>query len=162
MEQMMNTVETPIGRLLLAADDAGLCAVRRAEETDCAGQGDASPVLARAACQLKAYFAGELRAFDLPLSVHGTAFERAVWQTLAQIPYGSVQSYGQIAEQLGRPGAARAVGAACGRNPLLIVVPCHRVVASSGALTGFAAGMEAKRLLLAREGWAIRSDRISI
>ena len=88
------------------------------------------------------------------------AFERGVWDALAGIPYGEVRSYGEIAAQLGKPAASRAIGRACARNPLLIVVPCHRVVAASGSLTGFAAGLDAKRALLELEGWRIKGDRL--
>lgn len=156
-ERKMNS---PAGTLYLAADTSGLCAVRllRAGE-DVPGHSD-MPVLVEAERQLLAYFAGELRRFDLPLSAQGTPFELAVWHRLEEIAYGDLESYGSIASQLGRPGAARAVGGACARNPLLIVVPCHRVVAASGRLTGFAAGLEVKRRLLALEGWTIEEDRV--
>ena len=145
--------DSPIGKLLIAADDDRICEIRalKAGEALPAAHGD-SPLPARAVNQLREYFAGKRKTFDLPLSRQGTAFERAVWQTLEEIPFGETRSYGQLAGMLGRPKAARAVGRACARNPLLIVVPCHRVIASSGALTGFATGMEAKRLLLALEG----------
>jgi methylated-DNA-[protein]-cysteine S-methyltransferase len=113
------------------------------------------PVLQKACQQLTAYFAGNASAgfvFTLPLDPQGTAFQRQVWQALLQIPAGSLQSYGHIAQQLGHPSAARAVGAAVGRNPISIVVPCHRVVGGSGALTGYAGGIERKQALLLREG----------
>jgi methylated-DNA-[protein]-cysteine S-methyltransferase len=101
--------------------------------------------------QLEAYFAGDLRAFDLPLAAAGTSFQREVWAQLVRIPYGGVWSYGELARRVGRPSAARAVGGANGRNPISIVVPCHRVVGTDGSLTGFGGGIECKRRLLAHE-----------
>lgn len=104
--------------------------------------------------QLEEYFAGKRRRFDLPLVLGGTAFQREVWRELMRIPYGETRSYGQIAEALGRPGAARAVGRAVGANRLLVVIPCHRVIDASGGLGGFAGGLAAKRFLLELEGQA--------
>jgi methylated-DNA-[protein]-cysteine S-methyltransferase len=98
--------------------------------------------------QLDEYFAGERTEFDLPLNPAGTPFQRRVWDALKTIPYGEIRSYGEIAEQIGRPGAARAVGLANGRNPISIVVPCHRVIGASGALTGYGGGLERKQYLL--------------
>jgi methylated-DNA-[protein]-cysteine S-methyltransferase len=101
--------------------------------------------------QLRAYFAGELMQFDLPLAPVGTPFQQLVWQALQSIPYGQTRSYGEIAAQIGRPRASRAVGAANGRNPLPIVIPCHRVIGATGNLTGFGGGLEAKARLLRLE-----------
>jgi methylated-DNA-[protein]-cysteine S-methyltransferase len=151
------TMASLVGTLTLAASDAGLVAVLW--EDDRPGRvvlgetqaGDAHPVLRVAATQLAEYFAGTRTAFDLPLAPRGTAFQRAVWDALLIIPYGETRSYGALAAQIGRPSAARAVGAANGRNPLSIVVPCHRVIGSAGALTGFAGGLPAKERLLALE-----------
>lgn len=112
------------------------------------------PVLVEAAKQLERYFAGERTAFDLPLDFNGTDFQKSVWAALLAIPFGETRSYGEIAAQLGRPGASRAVGAANGRNPISIIAPCHRVVGSTGKLTGFAGGLEAKAFLLGLEGVA--------
>ena len=109
-------------------------------------------MLAACAAQLTAYFVGKLRHFDLPLAPRGTPFQMSVWAALAKIPYGELRSYRDIARSIGNPAAVRAVGAANGRNPLPIVVPCHRVIASNGALTGFAGGLAAKKFLLALEG----------
>ena len=112
-----------------------------------------SPVLAEATCQLGAYFDGDLVAFDLPLELHGTEFQRGCWLALATIPYGQTVSYGEQARRLGLgPDAARAVGAANGRNPLPIVLPCHRVIGADGSLTGFGGGLPVKRFLLEHEG----------
>lgn len=101
--------------------------------------------------QLRAYFAGELQQFELALAPLGTPFQQEVWQALQSIPYGQTRSYGEIAAQVGKPLASRAVGAANGRNPLPIVIPCHRVIGASGSLTGFGGGLEAKALLLRLE-----------
>ena len=109
------------------------------------------PVLASAAEQLAAYFAGELRVFDLPLGAEGTGFQRLVWRALDTIPFGETRTYGAIAHAIGRPSASRAVGAANGRNPISIIVPCHRVIGASGELTGYAGGVEMKQWLLAHE-----------
>ncbi|MBP8221372.1 MAG: methylated-DNA--[protein]-cysteine S-methyltransferase, partial [Aeromonadaceae bacterium] len=97
------------------------------------------------------YFAGRLQRFTLPLAAHGTAFQQAVWQALCDIPYGETRSYGDIARAIGKPAAVRAVGAANGRNPLSIIVPCHRVIGQNGSLTGYAGGLPIKQQLLALE-----------
>lgn len=142
-------VDSPIGDLTLAVDETGLCrlhfgATDRALDTD--------PLLTEAAEQLKAYFAGELQEFTLPLSVRGGSdFERAVWQQLTRIPYGEMQTYGEVAKIVGDAGAARAVGTACNRNPIAIVVPCHRVVGAGGKMVGFGGGIPTKRHLLELE-----------
>jgi len=109
---------------------------------------DDLPVLAEARRQLVAYFAGELTDFDLPLAPHGTAFQRKVWDALRAIDYGTTKTYGQIATEIGAPGAARAVGAANHDNPLAIIVPCHRVIGAGGSLVGYAGGLDQKRQLL--------------
>lgn len=102
--------------------------------------------------QLAEYFAGAREAFDVPLRLHGTAFQRTVWTALLDIPFGQTRSYRQQAQHIGQPAAVRAVGAANGQNPISIIVPCHRVIGASGALTGYGGGIERKRWLLAREG----------
>lgn len=109
------------------------------------------PLLRRAANLLQRYFAGEPVAFDLPLDLHGTPFQQSVWRALLQIPAGATSSYGAIARTLGAPQAVRAVGAAVGRNPLSVIVPCHRVLGQDGSLTGYAGGLPRKRSLLALE-----------
>jgi methylated-DNA-[protein]-cysteine S-methyltransferase len=120
-----------------------------------AGRGESragrSEVLARAADQLAEYFAGKRRVFDLPLGPRGTGFQARVWRELTKIPYGETCSYGDIARAVGRPSASRAVGAANGRNPIAIIVPCHRVIGASGELTGYGGGLPMKRWLLAHE-----------
>jgi methylated-DNA-[protein]-cysteine S-methyltransferase len=110
------------------------------------------PVLVEAERQLREYFAGRRRSFDLTLDFVGTPFQRAVWKALLTIPFGQTRSYGEIAKQVGRPSASRAVGAANGRNPVSIIAPCHRVIGSTGALTGFGGGLDVKERLLRLEG----------
>lgn len=176
---------SPIGTLFLCQRDEALCVVRRiddaqpsvaqAHEGFFANTGDTksmislaqdgyewetTPLLDEAKRQMDAYFAGRLRAFDLPLAPQGSEFDRAVWRALAAIPYGEIRSYGELAAAIGKQKASRAVGGACSRNPVLIVIPCHRAVGATGRLTGFAAGMPAKRALLALEGFELREDRI--
>lgn len=151
------TIETPIGTLTLVASAVGLRAVlwpdddparvRLGERSDDA----ADPTLAATAVQLAEYFRGDRVEFDLPLDPVGTDFQRAAWDALRQIPFGTTISYGEQAARMGDRRKARAVGAANGRNPLSIVVPCHRVVGSTGSLTGFAGGVDAKAWLLAHE-----------
>jgi len=144
-------VDSPIGPLGLVASDEGLHTVLfHSQGLRAEGR---SPVLAEAAAQLDAYFAGELVTFELPLELHGTEFQRRCWLALASIPYGQTVSYGEQARRLGLGGdAARAVGAANGQNPLPIVLPCHRVIGADGSLTGFGGGLETKRFLLEHEG----------
>lgn len=155
--RMMNS---PIGCLFLRASDQGICEIRLFKEGESLPQNAQSPLLDEAERQLQAYFEGRRIAFELPFVLRGTAFERTVWEQLRTIPFGDTKTYGQSAQAIGQPAVARAVGAACGRNPLLIVIPCHRVVGSTGRLTGFAAGLEAKRTLLSLEGFELQGDRI--
>jgi len=150
-------IDSPVGPLLVAGDDAGLQLiefraprhpVRRGEHWRA---GDHA-VLRQAQAQLGEYFAGKRRHFDLPLAPRGTGFQREVWWELANIPFGSTISYAELAQRLGRPAATRAVGAANGRNPIPIVLPCHRVIGADGSLTGFGGGLPTKRFLLQLEG----------
>lgn len=160
MTYAYKTIPSPVGELKLVASERGLAAILW--ENDAPGRvplgamtEDADhPVLVEAARQLDRYFAGELTSFDLPLDFSGTDFQKSVWAALLTIPFGETRSYGEIARQVGRPTAYRAVGAANGRNPISIVAPCHRVVGSNGSLTGFAGGIAAKQRLLALEGVA--------
>ena len=147
-------LETPIGALRLVSDGQHLVAIEFEDShtIDGSDRETADSVLQCCATQLREYFAGRRTRFDLPLAPRGTDFQRAVWKALEAIPYGELRSYGEIARAIGNPRAVRAVGAANGRNPLPIVVPCHRVVGSDGSLTGFAGGLEIKRRLLALEG----------
>jgi methylated-DNA-[protein]-cysteine S-methyltransferase len=158
MTYRFTTMFSPVGELTLVASDAGLVAILwENDEPDRVRLGtmtrdESDPVLVAAEKQLHAYFAGELTRFTLPLDFHGTDFQKSVWAALLTIPFGETRSYGEIARQIGRPSASRAVGAANGRNPISIIAPCHRVIGSNGALTGFAGGLEAKALLLEMEG----------
>lgn len=150
-------LDSPIGPLTLAADDSGLRVVefpenRHPAKRDMSWVEAEHPVLAETRRQLGEYFAGHRQVFDLPLAPRGTPFQLEVWQALARIPHGQTWSYGQLASHLGRPQAMRAVGAANGRNPLPIVLPCHRVIGASGALTGFGGGLPTKQFLLELEG----------
>jgi methylated-DNA-[protein]-cysteine S-methyltransferase len=143
---------TPVGPLLLAAEEMGLRLVwflrgKRVRTPDPAWREDPAFFL-EVLRQLDSYFAGDLREFDLPLLFEGTDFQKKVWKTLTTIPYGETISYGQLAKKIGDPKAVRAVGAANGQNPLPIIVPCHRVIGSDGSLTGFGGGLENKRKLL--------------
>jgi methylated-DNA-[protein]-cysteine S-methyltransferase len=144
------TFQSPLGPIRLRARDGALC-----ELSFAGGGGDdgapADPILAEARAQLEAYFAGERTTFDLLLAPAGTPFDRRVWELVAAIPHGRTATYGELAAQLGAPGSARAVGAANGRNPIAIVIPCHRVIGARGALTGYAYGVERKAALLALE-----------
>ena len=153
------TMSSPVGELRLIAGDHGLRAILWGAEDaariasideDDLVEGT-TPVLDRAVSQLDEYFAGTRREFDLPLDPFGTPFQQSAWMVLRTIPYGKTISYGQQAQQLGDPNKARAVGAANGKNPLSIVVPCHRVIGSTGHLTGFAAGLDIKSWLLDHE-----------
>ena len=145
-------MDSPVGRLLLAGDEDSLRLVGFPEgkmviqpKPDWIESGK---TFHQAVRQLRAYFARELRDFDLPLAPDGTPFQRSVWNRLREIPYGETISYGELAKRVGNPKASRAVGMANGCNPLPIVVPCHRVIGSNGKLTGFGGGIAAKRLLL--------------
>ena len=155
--------DTPLGALRLAATERGLCAVHLPSQRH---MPDASPphwlpltaadrhqtrVLDAAREQLDAYFAGRLTAFDVPLDADGTDFQRAVWEGLCAIGYGETISYGELARRIGNPKAVRAVGLANGRNPISIVVPCHRVIGADGSMTGYGGGVERKVYLLAHE-----------
>jgi methylated-DNA-[protein]-cysteine S-methyltransferase len=138
------------------ADDSGLRRIRFEQERHpVLDDGEVLPAPERfveTRRQLQAYFAGELTCFDLPLSPHGTPFQMRVWEALRDIEYGRTESYGQLARRIGDAKATRAVGAANGRNPLPIVIPCHRVIGNDGSLTGFGGGIERKRFLLELEG----------
>lgn len=147
-----SVLDTPIGPLLAAAsgDSGALCGMWFDRPAEAAWVRD-DAAFADLREQVDAYFQGSLRAFDLPLAAGGTPWQRSVWDALARIPYGSTLSYGALAAQLGRRAAARAVGAANGRNPISVIVPCHRLVGASGGLTGYAGGLPRKEWLLRHE-----------
>jgi len=148
---------SPVGELTLVGSDSGLRAVLWPIERDGrvtfveAVEPGEHAVLDAAATQLREYIDGERTTFDVPLDLVGTDFQIDVWNALDAIPFGETRSYGELADVLGKPGAARAVGAATGRNPVSVIIPCHRLVGSSGKLTGFAGGLDAKRWLLEHE-----------
>jgi methylated-DNA-[protein]-cysteine S-methyltransferase len=150
-------IQSPVGPLTLVANEQGLAAIlwkddspRRVRLKNVV-KDENNPILLETERQLREYFAGERQAFSLKLDPAGTDFQRRVWNALLTIPYGDTRSYGQIARQIGRPAAVRAVGAANGRNPISIIAPCHRVIGSTGKLTGFAGGLETKARLLELE-----------
>ncbi len=149
---------SPLGEVLLAATEQGLAGVwfvqgqMHMPDSSSWAIDEAHPTLMAAAQQLQDYFAGQRHSFDLPIQpAWGTPFQRTVWQALQRIPYGRTRSYGDIARDIGKPNAVRAVGAAIGQNPHSIIVPCHRVVGANGSLTGFAGGLPRKQFLLAHE-----------
>jgi methylated-DNA-[protein]-cysteine S-methyltransferase len=160
---MTNTMSlpTPLGPLTLVSDGGSLTAVLF-DDTGAAGDDAGDAVLAAAREQLAAFLAGERRDFDLPLRPAGTPFQQEVWAALRELPYGETIGYGALAARLGRPGAARAVGLANGRNPLPVIVPCHRVIGASGALTGYGGGLERKRFLLGLEARVGRGERAGL
>jgi methylated-DNA-[protein]-cysteine S-methyltransferase len=147
---------SPLGALLLAATDRGLCGLYFEQHRYFDGPQDwrrdpAHPLLRRAAQQLDEYFAGRRTAFDVPLDLSGTPFQQAVWGALQALPFAATATYQQIARSVAKPNAVRAAGTAIGRNPVSIIVPCHRVLGASGALSGYAGGLERKRFLLGLE-----------
>ncbi|MCW3847929.1 methylated-DNA--[protein]-cysteine S-methyltransferase [Sphingomonas sp. LB-2] len=158
MTYAYKTMNSPVGELKLVASDKGLAAIIWEKDSPdrvklgAMAEDDDHPVLAEAARQIGEYFDGKRTAFDVPLDFRGTEFQKSVWEALLRIPFGETRSYAEIARAVGRPTAFRAVGAANGRNPISIIAPCHRVIGTNGALTGFAGGLEAKALLLGIEG----------
>lgn len=149
-------ISSPVGPLRLQADGVGLTGIWFAADAKLESADlSCDPLLRAAAEQLAEYFAGRRTRFELPLAATGTPFQRAVWDALREIPYGQTWSYADVAQHIGRPRAVRAVGAANGRNPLPIVVPCHRVVGANGTLTGYGGGLHNKRILLDLETRAL-------
>jgi methylated-DNA-[protein]-cysteine S-methyltransferase len=149
--------ESPQGQMLLVADDNGLSGVyfdgqKYLPQVETEWRRDARhPTLAQAKRELAEYFGGERKRFDIPLAPEGTAFQKAVWKAIETVGFGETISYGELARRAGSPGNARAAGAATGRNPIGIIVPCHRIVGSDGSLTGYAGGLDRKRALLELE-----------
>jgi methylated-DNA-[protein]-cysteine S-methyltransferase len=151
--RLFSVIPSPVGPLLLSGDEGALTGLRFGESASPApGWRRDDGRFREESRQLGEYFAGERTGFDIPLRLDGAAFERRVWDALRAIPHGTTTTYGEVAERIGAPGRARAVGAANARNPIAIVVPCHRVIGSGGRLTGYAGGLERKRALLAHEG----------
>jgi len=161
-------VDSPIGRLMLTSDGTALTGLYmnlyRNKPSKLPGLGDdwiqnaTIDPLPAAARQLKEYFAGKRREFDLPLRMEGTGFQQRVWRELTKIPFGETRSYGQLAKRLNNPNGSRAVGLANGRNPIAIFVPCHRVIGADGSLTGFGGGLDRKEWLLTHEGRPVTSE----
>jgi methylated-DNA-[protein]-cysteine S-methyltransferase len=158
------TIPSPIGPLTLTSSGSGLSGVHMAPHPVAARRSllwrEDSSLFDQATRQLAEYFGGTRRAFDVPLELtNGTPFQSEVWRALEKIPYGETISYGELARRVGRPTGGRSVGAAVGRNPWAVIVPCHRVIAANGELTGFGGGIERKRWLLEHEGLEIRGPR---
>jgi methylated-DNA-[protein]-cysteine S-methyltransferase len=151
IEESTILLDTPVGRLAVATDGSAVLSIRIATDRVQGLAQAETPVAMQTINELKEYLAGKRKEFGIPIKMNGTAFQIRVWNELLKIPHGSVTTYGEIAARIGKPGAARAVGMACNRNPLLIVVPCHRVVGQDGSLTGYAAGTDKKRMLLELE-----------
>jgi methylated-DNA-[protein]-cysteine S-methyltransferase len=148
--------ESPQGRMLLVAQEDGLTGVyfdgqKYLPQLDAEWRRDASATLVRAKRELAEYFGRERKRFDIPLAPEGTPFQKAVWKAISGVSFGETISYGELARRAGSPGGVRAAGAATGRNPISIIVPCHRIVGSDGSLTGYAGGLARKRALLAME-----------
>jgi methylated-DNA-[protein]-cysteine S-methyltransferase len=155
MTTLYTIIDSLVGALLLTSEGGPLTGLRFMDGPKAAAPGEgwlhARDAFARPAGQLREYFAGERRAFELELAPRGSAFELGVWEQLRAIPYGETATYGEIARLVGSPGAARAVGLANGRNPIAVIVPCHRVIGADGSLTGFGGGLPRKRELLELE-----------
>ncbi len=149
-------IDTIIGKLYLAVEDGCLVELGRVdvgniEDSGSEHDGYAAELLARAGKQLQEYLAGTRTSFDIPICGKGSEFQQKVWKALCDIPYGETRTYGQIAEAIGNPGASRAVGGACNKNPIMIIVPCHRVIGGNGRLVGFGGGLDMKEWLLGLE-----------
>jgi methylated-DNA-[protein]-cysteine S-methyltransferase len=162
MTEYFCTFDSPVGKLLLTSNGAALTELslhgpkpndpKHREQSD-------DEVLAAAREELAAYFAGKLQRFEVPLAPEGTSFQKRVWQALLDIPFGETESYGQLARRIGNPTAARAVGLANGRNPIAIIIPCHRVIGSNGTLVGYGGGLPRKRWLLDHEARCVEVDQ---
>jgi methylated-DNA-[protein]-cysteine S-methyltransferase len=152
----LDTLDTPLGTLQIEATERGLCGIwfpfRARDSVPSSGKNE---VMTVAKQELSAYFAGDLTAFSVPLDWQGTRFQESVWQALLAVPYGETVTYGDIARAIGRPRSSRPVGGAVGKNPLPIIVPCHRIIGSDGSLTGFTGGLDIKIRLLELEGHSI-------
>jgi methylated-DNA-[protein]-cysteine S-methyltransferase len=157
---LYTSLESPIGELLAVGDSRALRGLYMQEGRTAiavrAGWEATDEPFAEARAQLAEYFAGQRRAFDLPLAMAGSPFQRRVWRALQDIPYGETISYGELARRIGVPSASRAVGVANGRNPVSVIVPCHRVIGADGSLTGYGGGLARKRLLLELEAGVLR------
>ena len=162
MNKQLSYYDSPIGRLTIiieARDGAdaltmlGFVCDGQPKDAVVCGQDNHPPLIAKTIKQLDEYFAGTRTDFDLPLSLQGTDFQKSVWQALRQVPFGKTESYGQLAKRIGKPKAARAVGSANNKNPIALIIPCHRIIGAKGALVGYRGGLEAKTALLQLEGF---------
>lgn len=155
MSEFFTTMDSPIGEIVLRSDGTSLTGVfthgPKPKKLRTGKQNPDDKVLAKARKELTAYYAGTLKEFKVPLAPEGTPFQQRVWRALLEIPFGETESYGQLARRIGSPNAARAVGLANGRNPIAIIIPCHRVIGSSGALVGYGGGLPRKKWLLEHE-----------
>lgn len=151
MSNSYYTYESPFGKIAVMSDGSAITAVKTGENIEPVGEKAASLLMDKAAEQLDEYFAGKRREFDIPLNPHGTDFQLAVWKALREIPYGETRSYKEIAETIGNPNASRAVGLANNKNPIWIIIPCHRVIGANGTLTGYGGGLDMKQKLLELE-----------
>ena len=152
----LDTLDTPLGRFQIEATETGLCGIWfPSRARDAVPSSGKNKVMTVAKQELSAYFAGDLTAFSVPLDWQGTRFQESVWQALLAVPYGETVTYGDIARALGRPRSSRPVGGAVGKNPLPIIVPCHRIIGSDRSLTGFTGGLDIKIRLLELEGHSI-------
>lgn len=147
-EKAFYIYELAIGKVTIACDKQGITLISSRDEVDLAGEKRQTPLLDEAAKQLEEYFRGQRQKFDLPLNPQGTTFQKKVWEALCQIPYGETRSYKDVANMIGNPKACRAVGGANNKNPIMIVVPCHRVIGANGKLIGYDGGLELKKYLL--------------
>lgn len=150
-DQLYKVYETSMGKIMIVSDGEAITASRFCNDEELYGKQSSVPIMDKAAVQLEEYFSGSRKEFDVPLAPRGTDFQLTVWKQLRQIPYGETRSYKQVAESIEKPKASRAIGMANNKNPLLIFIPCHRVVGASGELVGYAAGLEIKRCLLELE-----------
>jgi methylated-DNA-[protein]-cysteine S-methyltransferase len=161
-------IESPLGKLLLVSDGSAIAGLYLAgqkyfpHQIESRSEDSQLEIFMQTQKQLEEYFTHQRRHFDLPINLDGTEFQRQVWQCLREIPFGETISYGTLAQQVGQPNAARAVGAANGRNPISIIVPCHRVIATNGKLTGYAGGIDRKQWLLNHERIAINHEQLSL
>ncbi|MCL2662279.1 MAG: methylated-DNA--[protein]-cysteine S-methyltransferase [Oscillospiraceae bacterium] len=146
------TYDSPFGKITIESDGNAVTSVKTQSHTDPTGEKKASTLTDIAAMQLDEYFAGKRKKFDIPINPHGTAFQLSVWKALQAIPYGKTRSYKQIAQAIGNPKACRAVGLANNKNPIWIIIPCHRVIGADGSLTGYGGGINMKKKLLEIEG----------
>ena len=168
MELFLKYMQTPAGDISLYANNHAVTGILWGKNNNdiqswkyAGAKEKDNEVLLAAAGQIETYFAGGLKEFDIPLEISGTDFQKAVWEVLRSIGYGEVRTYAEVAAEIGNPKACRAVGGAIGRNPISIIIPCHRVIGSNGTLTGFGGGLPAKRSLLETEGHRIKNSRIN-